>query len=169
MLLKAFGSSPGSAHPRLLRFVLIVATLGLAVYGLLRLMGARHRFDKATPLLATVTATPLAAAPLLEQRRAALAELGNCVELARARARHCFEKAGCTRWDRLPRFTARGNVWERWAAGRKLRRLWRVATAVRPPRISPARLQEFMALTEEMQAAFADGRIRLATEVTREA
>lgn len=149
------------AHERILKLLLVLLTGALATYGLIRVIAARQRFDRAVPLLATSTGLAVPAQPIHDLRRQALAQGNNCSEVARHLARRCLESAGCASWDVQPRVASRGNPWQRWTMSRKLRRIWRLASASRPPRVSPRQLQT---LTEELEALkgdFASGKIRI--------
>ena len=143
-----------------LQFMLALATLGLVLFGLRRLQASRYRIDKAVPLLAGPALTP-ATSPMMDLRRCAMLESGNCAEVARHLARRCLEAGGCLHWEQMPSFVVQGSFRERWQRHRQLRWLWRLAAAPLPPRVSPQQLADVAALADETKGAFAAGTVRI--------
>jgi hypothetical protein len=146
-----------------LALVLLVTGL-LAVYGLYRLAGARHRVDAGAPLLEALLARQPAARSLMEQRHQALLGRGNLWEPARALARQGFEAAGlapAAGRSVPPRVVATGGWWRRRARSRALRRLWQLAYGDRPVPVSRAEFARLPRRVEEVRAALASGALVL--------
>jgi hypothetical protein len=136
----------------------------LAIYGLYRLVRARHRIEAAAPLLERVLAGSPAARSLMEQRHLALLGRGNLWEPARALARECFAAAGVTAADirpTPPRLRVAGGWWRRRALGRLVRRLWHLAYGSRPVPVSPQEFARLPREVAEVRAALASGVLQL--------
>lgn len=157
---------------RFLQSVVLLATLAMICYGFLRLGQARHRTEPGAPLLATalVRAVPVGAA--LEQRQQALLHAGNVWEAARAVARQRFEAAlgprgteAALAWASAtlvpPPLAVRGSWWRRWVARRRVERLWRLAFGDTPVRVTPRQLARVRAEMDQIQAALANGSLRI--------
>jgi hypothetical protein len=144
---------------------LVVLLSGLlAVYGLYRLLRARHRVDPAAPLLDRLLAAVPAAGSVMEQRHRALLGRGNLWEPARALARQCFAVAGIAGTDGRPappHVRVTGSWWQQRTLGRLVRRLWHLAYASRPVPVSPQEFARLPAEVEEVRAALASGVLEL--------
>jgi hypothetical protein len=136
----------------------------LAGYGFYRLSHARHRVDVWAPLLETVLARHAPAQTLMEQRHRALLGRGNLWEPARSLVRQWFEEVGAAPAGGAaaePRLRVAGTWWRRWALGRKVRRLWRVAYGAAPVPVPPQEFARLLANLEEVKAALASGALAL--------
>jgi hypothetical protein len=138
---------------RLARFLLLLATVAVLLYGIYRL-GSRGRFRHATetPLLATAAGRSLPAAPLVDQRVHTLLRLGNLNEPAARLAARWFERQGLpiTASDSAePPVAVAGGWWRRRRLSGRLRRLWRLAHGWSKRRVLPASL---WSLQRELEA-----------------
>jgi len=175
-----------SGHVR--NAVLVLLTVVLLAYGCLRLLRANgYRPEPGVPLVAEASAAALPTADLPDQRLQALMQLGNFWESGRALARQVFASAseppGLSRRTALPsrpdgsgepsykaaaagssvpRIVVRGGGWwQRWRRRRQVARLWRLAHAATPVRISPAAWPRLVAELEQLQADLAQGMVQV--------
>jgi hypothetical protein len=136
----------------------IVLTLGLLVYGVSRLVRARHRIELAAPLLAQTLTALVPAGPGVADRHKALLAEGNLWEPAHALAREFFELAlsGRATTASLPPFKVNAK-WPRVRALRQqVERLWRLVKGS-PVWISPAEFTRITADVAKLKTALADG------------
>ena len=159
LLLEKFGGES------ILRFVMIVSTLGLLAFGALRLNRARHRFEKGVPMLGAVAASAASSLSVLEQRQQALLATGNLWEAARERARQVFEpfvgvlpEAGKTPTASIH---VAGFFWRRWRVGRMVRRLWNLAYGKGPVQVSRRDFTRIVSQLREIKTALITRTVRL--------
>ena len=144
--------------------LVLLLTALLAGYGFYRLSHSRHRVDLWAPLLEAVLARHAPAQTLMEQRHRALLGRGNLWEPARALARQWFEETGCAppNGDAAePGVRVNGTWWRRWALGRKVRRLWRLAYGAAPVPVPPQEFARLLANLEDVKVALASGALAL--------
>jgi hypothetical protein len=152
------------SRDRILAALLLVASVGLLLYGARRLVRARHRIETAVPLTAS---GQLAAGdrdlPVMTQRYRDVVWAGNLWEAARALARSCFDPAT----DGLPGRPApalpvavAGGWRQRWTLARQVRRVWELAYGPRPVPVSPSQFARLGAVVQSVRAALADGTLR---------
>jgi hypothetical protein len=166
-----------AAPRRLLQSLALMATLGLALYGLVRIGRARHRADPSAPLLEAVLPKAAPAGTVVEQRRQQMVAANSLWEPARALARHwlddhlgpqllLIEERALE--GKRPLFTVRttGGPWRHWSRSRQVGRLWRLAYGAPARRVSR---REFAALKRqlaELSAAVAAGALRFEVPAT---
>jgi hypothetical protein len=145
----------------LLKVLLIFVTLGLFLYGILRLLRARQRIEPHVPLLAPTVTQLAPKSPLVEQRHRAMLREGNLWEAARDLARQCFPAETPVAPLARPRIHVQAHWWQRRALRRQIERLWQVAHGDRPERISAYEFSCLAVQVEDLQAAHARGKWRL--------
>jgi hypothetical protein len=97
-------------------------------------------------------------APLAEQRQRAQAEAGNLYDTARALVEQRLARwGGDPASPGGPRCEVHGTWWQRRAARRRLRRLWRLAEGRAPVRVTPGRWRSVLADLERLGADVARG------------
>ncbi len=143
----------------------VAACAALSVYGFVRLGLFRHRHDAATPTLAKLLGQQEPVASLIDQRTVELLREDNLWEAARALARDLFPAAGAA----PPTVQARGGWWQRRHWGRLVGRLWRLAHAARPARVSTRRFVALAAEVNQLRTALADGTVRITRGTTSDA
>jgi hypothetical protein len=152
---------------------IVLLTLALLAYGCLRLVRAHgFRPEPTVPLAAEASAAVAPTAALLDQRQQALLQLGNLWESGRALARQVFASAGgvdeppgLSGGTGPPRIMVRGgDWWQRWRRRRQVARLWRLAFAPTPVRISPGAWPALVAELEQLQVDLAHGVVQVGTE-----
>jgi hypothetical protein len=142
------------------RRALAFGTLLLALYLLYR-AGVRGRYrPELAPLLARAVERHTPAATLLEQRGREAVGSGNLWEAARGVAR-AWVAALPAADARPPRVEADGGWWRRRSLERRVRRMWKLAHAARPVRVSPRGLRRLLHDADLLRAALADGTLRL--------
>jgi hypothetical protein len=147
-----------------MRTTLLVLTFALLIYGLYRVLNARHRVEAKVPRLPaqlTALATPL---PAQEQRHQAMLARGNLSEAARELTRQAFTALGVppTGGTAVPEFTVDGSWWQRRVWGRRVRQLWELAALGHGRRVSPTDLERVAADLHALQAAAAGGKLHFA-------
>jgi hypothetical protein len=145
-----------------LQTLIIAFTVALAAYGLMRLVRARHHVDtqapRLTPVLASVTPTP---AVIDERQRATLAE-DNFWEAAHGLARQFFDAApGGTRGEMVPQVGGSAAPRQQREWRRQVGRLWQLARTTKPRRVAGREFERVASEIKELQAALADGSLRL--------
>ncbi len=139
---------------RVLRVLLVGASVLLAFCGLYRLVRAHHRGEPAGPLVAVRVGQDETGVPLAVRRHRAQVVENNFAEAARDLARLCFEESAGAR-PAAPPTVVRG--------GRRLRRLvarlWRVAYG-EPEPVSARRFEGVAVAAGQVRAALADGSLR---------
>jgi hypothetical protein len=145
---------------QILKVLSIALTVALLAYGVYRLMRARYRTDPAAPLLAA-TLVQLAPVPagLAPRHRELLAE-GNLWEPARALAREFFEAAlrgKLPDTDAPPPFDLDEGWLARRAVQKEVQRLWRLARAATPERVTPAEFAHLAGQVDRLKAGLEDG------------
>jgi hypothetical protein len=153
---------------RELRFIVLLLTGLLIVYGLWRFSKARHRIERQEPLLAACLARQGGTGTLVRQRNEAMLRQDNYWEPAHQLARQWFasipgfDEAGYGGpWRMAPSITVRGGWWRGRILTGQVQRLWQLAAGELPERISAVhyrRLQEELRL---VQTALADGTLQL--------
>jgi hypothetical protein len=141
------------------RGTVLLLSAALLVYGVSRLLGARHRREINLPLLPEGLAP---AAPLspMTQRHRDLVRAGNLWEAARALARSCFDQLG-EPWQAHPppSLEIAGGWVHRLRLRRQVQQLWSLAHGEAGP-VSPRRYAQIAARALGIQAALADGSLR---------
>jgi len=141
-------------------FAAVAASLALGLYAFVRLGTFRQRVDQTAPALAALLAKQTPAGAVLEQRQEALLRDGNLGEAARALARHLFVAADAS-LDTAPAIAVHGGWWRRWRVRRQWQQVWRLARSARPIRVSPRGFARLAARVAELEAALADGTVRI--------
>lgn len=158
--LQAWLGEMGLGGVVLRRWMLVIATFLLLAF-LVYYVGVRGRYrqEQGVPLLARAVRRQAPRAPLMDQRRAAVLESGNLYEAARGLAREWLSSLP------LPPATVNGSVppppdlalrggwWRRRALCRRFGRLWRLAHAPVPVRVSRRSLRRLMNDMDELQKA----------------
>jgi hypothetical protein len=153
---------------RLIQTLGLLLTLGLVVYGLVRIGQGRHRTDPGAPLLEPALTKAAPARAVVEQRQQEMLSAGALWEPARALARHWLEDnfgpllpliEERALQGRRPLFTVRvtSGPWGRWARSRQVGRLWQLAYGAPARRVTT---REFAALKRrlaELTAAVSAG------------
>jgi hypothetical protein len=140
--------------------VVLMSTLGLAIFGLARLTQARQRHDKALMLARSSLEKTPPAISLIEQRNQSLLQEGNYWESARALARQALDAvlgpqqvaAGAA--AKPPPLPIRGR-WRHWKLRRRIDRLWRLAYGAEPFRISSRQLKRLALEIETLKTLLA--------------
>ncbi len=150
-------------RPRTARIALYLLTLAaVLLLGYRFLWRSRHRQETSIPLLADVVSQHEPTMSLLEQRRQSIRRSGNVWETAHRLARECFVSLGVPLTGAAPRVQVRhGSGWQRWRAGRRVARLWRLARGDAPKPIPPAALRYWLRELDELKTALTNGTIRL--------
>lgn len=148
-------------HTGLLRVLTALLTLGLFVIGLTMLIRSRYQPDAQAPLLAPALAKVQATDVVLDRRRAAVLQAGNFWEPAHALARQFFEAALPGYASEAVPEAACGDRHEQRTRQRQVRRLWQMARAVRPWRISAREFERTVAEIDVLKAALAADTLRL--------
>jgi hypothetical protein len=143
---------------RVLRFILLLATCGLVLWGLRGLMRGRYRPQPQLPRLDAELATLTGGGPLLEQRWRALAAAGNYWEAARTVARREWAELGIREAAPAePRWAVAGNWWQRRQRQRQLARLWQLAFGPDPVPVRRSELDRLPDLAADLRAAYHQG------------
>jgi hypothetical protein len=159
LLVQAFGNLSA-----VVRTTLLVLTFALLIYGLYRVLNARHRVEAKVPRLPaqlTALATPL---PAQEMRHQAMLARGNLSEAARELTRQAFTALGVppTAGTAAPDFTVDGSWWQRRVWGRRVRQLWELTALGHGRRVSPRDLERMAADLHALRAAAAGGKLHFA-------
>jgi hypothetical protein len=161
---KLFGRDNSSNTYLLL---VLLAGVGLALYGLARLRRASHVVDTNTPLFATaLTRAAPSASVLLQRHRAALQE-DNLGEYAHLLAREWlnnipgWNRPSCEEAGVLPAVVARGGWWRRRSLCKLFTEVWRLAEAEAPERLTQGEFRRLLAKLEQLRQAVALGELRL--------
>jgi hypothetical protein len=162
-----------SVHPaNWLRSLVVLLTMALGVYGLVRLGQAKQRLEPGAPLLETSLVQLVPPLETQDQRRRAMLREGNFWEAAQALARQGFVSipglavqpgGSLTPRNRakLPRVVAMGNWWQRWRVRRQVYQLWRLAVGDRPERVTARRLAQLRVEIDDLKAQLSAGRIQI--------
>jgi hypothetical protein len=122
---------------RLWQGALLGVTLLLLLYGLRRMLLARHNLEPQLPLVSQKAALTMSAAPIHVLRREALRQGGNLWETGRDLARTCFEGHEVPGTGAYPPpFRVTGGWWQRWRLHRLVAQLWELAYGPPSGRIS---------------------------------
>jgi hypothetical protein len=154
---------------QLLRAVLLGLTGLLLLYGLVRLARSRYRVDPAAPLLATSLGRLAPAGPDLQQRHQALAAGGNLWEPAHDLAREFFRSAlgpaalKDSQADHTPAVEGASSELSERSAQQQVLRLWRLAHASVPVRVTAAEFASLAVQVRVLQGALDEGTLRLHT------
>jgi hypothetical protein len=150
-LVEAFG------RESLLRFVLLVASLALLMYGSWRLVRARLWLEKNVPLVIEGEA-PGVALSALQQRQQSQTQMDNYSELAQTLIRQWFwqhAQVDPVQWHQdgfqLPSFTVQGSWWQHWRHYRQLHQLKELAQFPEP--INSRRLKIIQSLLDDLNTA----------------
>jgi hypothetical protein len=153
----------------ILRAALVFCSLGLALYGGWRLIGARQRSESAIPLPGA-SLTPAEEHSLLTQRRNAMTERGNFAEAAAGLVRSFFAEfapAAVTvplqRKQRVPPFQAQGVWLKRVRLTGQIGYLWRIAIG-EAGAVSARDLKRLPAILDRVAAALQQGRLIVNSE-----
>jgi hypothetical protein len=139
----------------------ILASVGVGLYGFVRLGMFRYRAEAAGPTLTELLQQQPAAGAVMAQRQEAMLRGGNLGEPARDLARRLFSDAGLSPGAGPPRIEVSGPWWRRWATRLRWRRLWRLAHSGRPVRVSPRGFARLARRVAALRAALADGSVRI--------
>jgi hypothetical protein len=148
--------------PLLLRSLLIALTTLLIVFGLWALIRARHQLDPQIPLLTpALSGVAPTEAVLTQRQRAALAD-GNLWEAAHGLARQFFDTAlpGATA-AKVPRVGGTGTPAQHRSWRKQVGRLWRLAHAATPWRVSAKQFEGLTTEIDTLKAALASGLLTL--------
>jgi hypothetical protein len=139
--------------------LVVMVSVLLGLYGFVRLGSFRHRPDTSARSLAALLRQQAPAAALMDQRHEALLREGNLWEAARGLARQVLASAGValSAESQPPALLVRGPWLRRWRLRRLWQRLWRLATSLRPLRVSPRAFADLAREAETLQAALAEG------------
>jgi hypothetical protein len=151
---------------QVLKGLIIVATLGLAVYGLARLGQLKHHWEPGTPLFEAGLIQLVPSVHVLAQRHRAMMREGNFWEAGQALTRQAFASVlGPEAFaDERPPLQTSGSWRQRLRLRRRVKRLWRLATGSKPRPISTAQLAYLREEVAALNAALADGSLRLERE-----
>lgn len=149
---------------KLLRGLLVVLSAGLVLYVLVRLTRARHRTESAVLSLETAVARLAPAGTGMHQRHRQMLRADNLWEAARALTRQCFEPVNGTAQappigNGRPVIVVKGSWLQRRSLRRQVDRLWELAYAPRPVRVSAREFRRLPAEIEQLRTALADGRV----------
>lgn len=168
-LLALFDSMPKN---KVFQFLLVVGSLGLAMLGLNRLSQARFRLEPGVPMLAAGLSRLVPRASVLEQRRRAMELERNYWEAARGIAREGLsmifghQKAISPLSPAVPLALPGLDIQAGWWQKRHLRnliaRLWQLAYAASPVRVSSRELQGLPKRIDQLREAVDAGALRLA-------
>jgi hypothetical protein len=140
--------------------IVVILTVALVVYGLIRLGQAKHYVEPGAPSLAVGLAQLVPSTSVLSQRQRWMLREGNFAEVAQTLARQFFdslEKMG----PAPPSVHTSGGWWRTRRMGRDVHRLWRLAHGNKAQNISPRRLTRLRATVERLKTAVADGTLRI--------
>jgi len=156
---------PGAWRPRLLQGLVLGTTLALLLFLCYRISGAgRNRLEPGLPALDRAVQQHHPAASALEQRFESMLEDGNLTEAARSVARQILAVAGVEPAPAgtvppLPILTIRVGWWRRWHLAGLVRRLWHLAFAARPLRVSLAGWKRLLHQADEVNTALQQGEL----------
>jgi hypothetical protein len=153
-----------SARNLLNRWAVVVLAGGLALYGLYRLWRARHRPDLTVPLVAQNVTHTVSTASVLSQRQKDMLAEGNFWEAARGLARQCFADYAARSVHfppPAPHISVRAGRWPGRTLAKQVERLWDLAFASSPRRISRAQFARLSREADNVRAALASGRLLL--------
>lgn len=131
----------------LFRFIFITLTAFLAIFGLVNLLRHRHRVEPGLYPIDSEVGRLTEAGSVVEQRHQAMLQEGNLWEAARTSARQGLAVLGAAPTATMPPLYLTGSWWQRRRLRRQVTRLWQLACAPQPRRIS---LAEFARLSDLM-------------------
>jgi hypothetical protein len=146
--------------------LLILVSIAVTLYALSRVIARSRQWgESAVPLLADAVAEQSPEGALALQRQRTLLVSGNVWESARELARQWFARRDLTPPASGPREPPEIITTGGWRQRRKMRsrigRLWRLAHNPHPVPVSADGLRSLMREVEELEAALADGSLRL--------
>jgi hypothetical protein len=147
---------------RIVYYLVILFSVGLALYGLRRLARSRFRLQPHVPLVAARVARIKPDVPVAVHRYRAVLESGQLWEAAQTLARDCFEEFapdGDPAKHGRP-VPTRGTWQQRHALERKVERLWQLAASEEPVPVSPMEFERLLELVRAVRAALAHGTLR---------
>jgi hypothetical protein len=148
---------------RILRTLLILATLVLLLYGCKSILWARHRIETAVPLLTPLPSPfPTVQLTLPASRQQALLKTGNFFEPARDLARFFFEDLAQLPHGQpgnAPSFSVPGGWLERRRLNKQVHHLWQLAHGD-PRRISKRQFRRLPAILDRLTLAVRTGRLK---------
>ncbi|MBL8792697.1 MAG: hypothetical protein JNM56_02200 [Planctomycetia bacterium] len=148
---------------QLWRLVLLLLTGALLLYGIWRLLAARHRVERAEPLLAITLEQVAPVGNLTERRNRELIRRNNYWETAHRLARQLFPQLTAGPPPAAPHIVVRGDEGERRRLEQQTQRLWQLATSRVPEPVSAQELRRLQDELRVVRVALADGTIRLTT------
>ncbi|HKB40878.1 MAG TPA: hypothetical protein VKD72_30910 [Gemmataceae bacterium] len=155
---KLFGGRPWQSFYRLL---VLLAVLGAFFYGVARLRRASFAPEPNVPLFATAASRQApSASPLLQRYRHAVQE-DNLADYAHVLAQEWLGSVYRGEAGRPPRVVAEGGWWERRSLSNLVGRVWKMAQADVPERMSQREFRSFLADLERLRKALAVGHLRL--------
>jgi hypothetical protein len=159
----AHGDHEGSPWPAI-GFILVVLTLFGVVAGFLGLIF--HGFQQQQPVgpsLARLVEQQAPDGSLMEQRNQGMVQVRNLWEVGRQLAKEAFEAAGIAAkiGDSLPQLTVRGGWIEQRKMRREVTRLWNLAFAPKPLRVTPSEWPELLRQLAKLRKGLGDGSVRL--------
>ena len=145
---------------RILRMVLLFLSAGLLVFGISRLMRARHRMERGVPLLSEGALAAGSELPVMRLRERDVVRAGNLWEAARGLARSCFDKEPWLGHGAGPPRVIVAGWWRRQRLNRHVQRLWELAYGPAPIPVPPRKFARIAAAVAEVRAALASGALR---------
>jgi hypothetical protein len=145
---------------RILRIVLLFLSAGLLVFGLNRLMRARHRTERGVPPLPDGGQVGERELPVMHLRERDMVRGGNLWEAARGLARSCFDREPWLTDGAGPPQVLVAGWWRRQRLTRKVQQLWELAYGRTPIPVPPRKFARIAAAVDEVRAALASGTLR---------
>jgi hypothetical protein len=148
--------------------LVLLAGLGLAVYGLSRLRRASHKIDPQTPLFAAAAARQAPSASVLQQRQRSALQDDNLGDYAHLLAREWLEAV--PEWrpalergaaSEPPAVTFRGGWWQQRSLRKLLREVWRLAQGQTPERMTRWEFRRLLAKLDRLRLALDLGYLSL--------
>jgi len=146
-----------------MRALLALSVLAIGVIGLIWLSMAKHHWEAGTPILESGLAQLVPSVPVVDQRHRMMLREGNFWEVARDMARQGLEPifgAPVQAQPTLPEMRISGNWQRAWQLRRRVKRLWRLAYADAPRRMTAKQLTRLRAEIDMVKTAFANGSLQ---------
>jgi hypothetical protein len=147
-----------------MRTLLALSVLAIGVIGLIWLSLAKHHWEAGTPVLESGLAQLVPSVHVVDQRHRMMLREGNFWEVARDMARQGLEPifgAPLQGQPTLPNMRISGNWQQAWRLRRQVKRLWRLAYADAPRRMTAKKLTRLRAEIDAVKTAFANGSLQV--------